>query len=169
MTARTTEDRPPLFGEIAVRWGYVSEDDVQECLRLQEQTGGMPIGELLVERGLLQADQVQAILREQVRWWDEAGDKVFGRLAVTLGWASEDDIEEAVEEQREKRADGLRVRLGEILVDRGILTSREVAQILDMQKRDDEPRLEPNPAQDVPADPAADEASPPEPTPTPPA
>lgn len=59
-----------LFGKIAVRNGFISEETLEECLREQEATrtaGGAPepIGRLLVRKKLLTEQSLQAILDRQ--------------------------------------------------------------------------------------------------------
>lgn len=48
------------FGEVALESGYLTEGDLAELLRLQQQT--RPLGELLVEAGALSAAQLRAAL-----------------------------------------------------------------------------------------------------------
>jgi hypothetical protein len=59
-----------LFGRIAVRNGFISEEALEECLREQKaarDTGAQPepIGKLLVRKGLLTEQNLQAILDRQ--------------------------------------------------------------------------------------------------------
>lgn len=57
-----------LFGKIAVRMGYISQDTLEECLLVQEQmkqTRLVRIGDILVERNYLNTKQVREILSHQ--------------------------------------------------------------------------------------------------------
>ena len=57
-----------LFGRLAVREGYLSEVQVNECLRLQgldDET--RPLGEIAVALGHLTSDQVKALLSRQLK------------------------------------------------------------------------------------------------------
>jgi hypothetical protein len=56
---------PSSFGNIALEWGWLTMDDLQSALLLQEQR--RPIGAILVELGKLDDMQVEEILAEQQR------------------------------------------------------------------------------------------------------
>jgi hypothetical protein len=62
----------PKFGEIAVRKGYASEDDVTGALEAQKEylekhKIHKHIGAILMEKGVLTPDDVKLILEEQKR------------------------------------------------------------------------------------------------------
>jgi hypothetical protein len=59
-----------LFGRIAVRNGFISEEALEDCLREQNAARDAgatpePIGKLLVRRGLLTEQTLQAVLDRQ--------------------------------------------------------------------------------------------------------
>lgn len=59
-------DRIGLFGQIAIQQGYVTEAQVQECLKVQAQLGGRHhLGALLVNRGYIDEALLQKILALQ--------------------------------------------------------------------------------------------------------
>lgn len=51
-----------LFGDIAVQEGFLTRDQVETCARFRN---GRPLGEVLVEKGMLDAEQVKTILSIQ--------------------------------------------------------------------------------------------------------
>lgn len=58
------------FGHLAIKYGYLTLEQLQECVRLQEderQSGGQPrkLGEILVGKGYLTRGQVIEIFRHQ--------------------------------------------------------------------------------------------------------
>ena len=57
----------PLFGQFARQLFKIRSQDLEDCLRDQERSGGRS-GELLQRRHLLTRDQVRRILRTQARW-----------------------------------------------------------------------------------------------------
>ena len=70
MTTRSSEQWRNQFGQVALRKGFVSEEQLRECLeeqtRLVMSTGSAPIlGHLLLERGYMTEARVLAILRVQ--------------------------------------------------------------------------------------------------------
>lgn len=57
-----------LFGKLAIKQGFVTPEEVNECLRLQAQPGEMrSLGEILVSRGYLTSIQVKDILNKQLK------------------------------------------------------------------------------------------------------
>jgi Mrp family chromosome partitioning ATPase len=80
----------PLFGDAAVRLGYVTEDAVNTALREQAQlrqkgSASSPIGTLLAERGLLTPEQITAVLRHLANSGlplSEDGIRLAARLKV---------------------------------------------------------------------------------------
>jgi hypothetical protein len=55
-----------LLGKLAVRMSYLTEEELNDCLRLQAQPGEKrTIGEILVAKGFLKAEQVKALLSRQ--------------------------------------------------------------------------------------------------------
>jgi DNA-directed RNA polymerase subunit RPC12/RpoP len=65
LTRRRKED--VLFGKLAVREGLVTEEQVNEGLRLQASHPGDPrsLGEVMIDRGFLTPDQVKQLLAKQ--------------------------------------------------------------------------------------------------------
>jgi len=57
----------PLFGRIALEKGYLTEDGLDELLRLYSRYDGKyPMGRLALKRGLLSEPQVEAVLQQQL-------------------------------------------------------------------------------------------------------
>ncbi|MBK6404951.1 MAG: hypothetical protein IPF66_07870 [Holophagales bacterium] len=85
----------------------------------------MRLGEFLMEKGLLTAEQVGAVLEAQNRTnvW-------FGTLALVLDYLDFDQIAEVVAEQR--RAGG---RFGEAAVRLGLLVPVQVERIVALQEK----------------------------------
>lgn len=65
-------DAGGLFGQIAVQSGFVTADQVNECVRAQQESaaGGAPtmIGQLLLQRGYLKYDQFIEVLARQEKF-----------------------------------------------------------------------------------------------------
>ncbi|MGE4632849.1 MAG: hypothetical protein AAEJ47_07415 [Planctomycetota bacterium] len=62
-------------------------------------------------------------------------DQALGRLALGRGWLSTRKLEDAILEQSQLRKIGLRFRIGEVLVRRGVLSGDQVRILLDEQGR----------------------------------
>ncbi|RKY19624.1 MAG: hypothetical protein DRP63_00270 [Planctomycetota bacterium] len=63
------------------------------------------------------------------------GEEQFGQLAVTLGFASPEEVTEAIRLQRRLAQQGQTKLLGQILVERGVLSVEEAKQIFVLQGR----------------------------------
>ncbi|MBI4612139.1 MAG: hypothetical protein HY720_00855 [Planctomycetes bacterium] len=132
-----------LLGKIAVAFGFVSPEEMEECVRIQRD-GGNPhlLGTILLERGYLTRDELRDLLEFQkeklsstdTRKVEREADRMFGFLAIQLGLLSQDDIRAACAEQAQLAKRGLRFRLGEVLVGRGLLTRGQVEEILRRQQ-----------------------------------
>ncbi len=59
----------PKFGSLAIKKGFISRDQIQECLTIQQelkQTGvDEKLGKILIKRGYMSKDQILEILQEQ--------------------------------------------------------------------------------------------------------
>jgi hypothetical protein len=131
-----------LFGRIAVLNGYLSKDQLHECLALQngmEPSQRIPIGEILRSKGYLTEKQLGQILeirksklRKLLRDAKEIirNDKVFGLIAVRKGRVALDQLESALLEQQRLKLKNFQIRLGEVLVSLKCLKVADVQDIL---------------------------------------
>jgi type II secretory ATPase GspE/PulE/Tfp pilus assembly ATPase PilB-like protein len=94
-----------------------------------------PLGELLVESGVLQPRDVSRALEQQA---DEQS-VLLGQVLVEKKLVEPADIEEANRKQGTLKAS--RMRLGEILVEEGLLSEADVQRALEEQKRHTNKRL----------------------------
>ena len=100
--------------------------------------------QILTRNGFLavtRANQILRRIRDLLRTRVAEGtrrrseDGALGRLALDRGWLSVEALEEAVLEQAQLRRNGLRFRIGEVLVRRGVLSGVQVRLLLDIQGR----------------------------------
>jgi DNA-directed RNA polymerase subunit RPC12/RpoP len=57
-----------LFGKLAARQGLVTQDQLNECLRIQAKAGETrSLGEIMISRGYLSAEQVKELLSHQLK------------------------------------------------------------------------------------------------------
>ena len=132
-----------LFSRITLINGYVTREQLDECMREQHDGGGRtPLGSILRDRGYLSDEQLEDILairRKKIRKYlrnpkeTRECDKSFGQLAISIGNVSYDDLEDALLEQERLARLNLSFRLGEILVARGVMTVDTVLEILAKQ------------------------------------
>lgn len=55
-----------LFGRLAIERGYVTAEQLDECLEIQRGDGTRRLGEIFVDRGWMSVEQVMEIIRLQL-------------------------------------------------------------------------------------------------------
>jgi len=125
-----------LFGEIALRLFFCTRMDLDRALRAQaaaRETGSNPsIGEIMRALGALTADQVTAVVQAQGEYDDVTIEGLYGRIAIKNRFIEPKDLEAALAVQVRM---GRRLRLGEILVKKGMLSWDQHESILRAQER----------------------------------
>jgi len=133
-----------LFGRMALRAGFITEEQLREALRKQEESPVYRrLGDVLVELGYMSRGQVALVMRAQGRQLDRTDKRLrlprrevlFGAIAVKLGMATKEQINRALRKQAELRAKGKEVPLGKILVDEGVLTLSQIKTVLRHQRK----------------------------------
>jgi protein-arginine kinase activator protein McsA len=132
-----------LFGKIALTEKFCTQAQVDECtrLQLQLQSPHQPaprLGDLLLEKGYLSAEQHAKVLQIQQQNLDLVDPLVkkrkesvlFGKLAIKQGLVTADEVNQCLRLQAEP---GETRSLGEILVAKGFLTAIQVKEILNKQ------------------------------------
>ena len=131
-----------LFGKIAVKAGMVSEGQIDECIKAQEEMQQRkPLGMILLERAFITEDQLQKIIEIQKTNLQEKAihsrtkrdDGMFGRIVLKLGFATEEQVHDAVRIQAKIEED-IFLRLGEIMVKKGYMTNDQVSAVLEYQR-----------------------------------
>lgn len=131
-----------LFGKIALQEGLLTEAQLRECLALQScmEPPVPPLGILLMRMGYIDEPKLQRIIdvqRERLRLWQDAvrarrDDNLFGKVVLRMGLACEEDVQACLEIQDELPPAKFK-RLGDILVERGVLASEAIQRVLDFQ------------------------------------
>jgi CBS domain-containing protein len=126
------------FGELAVESGHTTAECVSDALlaqrRMARQGRTAFLAELLVERGAISAEQQHSLLEKGRGYCESArnGDAPpFGDVAVKKGYVSAADLYRALQLQRdEETATGSRRFVGDILVERGHISSWGLQDVL---------------------------------------
>jgi hypothetical protein len=130
-----------VFARIAIELKYCGAEQVESCLAIQASSDRpMSLGHHLVQEGHLTEIQHSAVLEKQRRdlrrvdpvQSSPKGDLLFGRLIVREGFATEEEVAAALREQAQT---GDRRSLGEVLIARGVLETRQVEWILGQQSK----------------------------------
>jgi len=132
--ADTAEQRPQrtasdvvgdmMLGQILLQRGQIFEEHIHQALKVQRATL-LRMGDILVKIGACSRQQVQDALQHQASLRRLRGNLTTTQLAQQI-------------ETPETRGTGLKlvgeVMLGEILVERGIITRRQLERALEVQK-----------------------------------
>ncbi len=126
-----------LFGRIAVYNGLVTVGQFEDCLKLQrERAPSMHIGQIMIERGLIDEVQARAVLTAQRRRLHKGlrPEKAANELDLTRRLVEEGLVDRAtvtlarkVKDEMEER--GLFPALGDILVQQGSVTLSMLGQV----------------------------------------
>lgn len=139
-------DQLRRFGDFLISLGLVTDGQVQEALALQPLTGSR-VGEALLSLGYLTRAQLQRALSAAV----QRGDTVvldrppLGEILLGLRYVEAGHIELALAAQQRTGK-----RLGELLVDQGSLSHRQLYEALGLQQRMS-PGAEPEPQAALPS------------------
>ncbi|GEM_PF-2003081 len=143
--------REVLLGRIAVKRGLLAPQELARALEEQARRGNVTLGALLVQLGLLSQQQLDSLLAEQQAALSAQapatppappgapaqpvtqGQNLLGRRAVGSGLVTPDQLNECIREQGLREGQGRFQRLGEILVEKGLLTATQVEALLGAQ------------------------------------
>ena len=119
------EDKQPL-GQLLVDGGHVDAADLSKGLTEQARDREIPLGQILIEQHKVDPKDIELAVEQQRYNRIDGRPKRLGEIIVEAGLATEQDIDDAVIEQRTRKGK----RLGEVLVDMGIVNEAVVAQTL---------------------------------------
>lgn len=131
-----------LFGQIALRLGIVSREQLQEALELQRYaTTPKPLGVILIDLKYVSDKDLGRIVEAQKALVAQAAsrhevvreDNLFGKVAISMGHCSEEQVAECLGLQQQLPQDRF-MRLGDIMVIKGYLTVEQVKKTIDTQK-----------------------------------
>ncbi len=114
--AQTVKPYQPKLGKLLVADGYITEADLNEALSQQR----LRLGELLIQAGHLTARQLDRALAYQGSFC-----RRLGEILKTLGYTGAEEIDWALGRKN--------MKLGEILVEKGVLTDEELNRALALQ------------------------------------
>lgn len=131
-----------LFGQIAMRLGIVSRKQLEEALELQRfASQHKPLGLILMEMKYVTQQDLERIVEAQKALASQAEsrakavreDTLFGKVAIRLGACTEEQLAECLAMQEQLPKDRF-MRLGDIMIIKGVLTVDQVRKILDTQR-----------------------------------
>ena len=111
-----------IFGEYLVEQKIIREKDLGRALEIQK-TDRVPLGQLAMQKGLIDNKQLFRILSRQRKPEEKA--KNFGKLAVEMEYLNQEQVEMLLERQTHTNR-----LLGEILVSQGWVSQMELIKAL---------------------------------------
>lgn len=128
-----------LLGEMALRHQLLTEEQLDLCTQQQiDERYQRPLGQIMVEKGFLQPDVLEALLRTQRRALEEFEKnaeygQLFGKTAVLKGFVTPEKLAQAVRAQARKHARGVRAKIGQVMIELGFLSIAQFWEILHEQ------------------------------------
>jgi adsorption protein B len=120
--AEHTDIHGSPLGQLLLQQGLVTEDQLREALRKQRRSYRR-LGEVLVEEKILRPEVLeQAVERHQV---EGLGRGRLGDFLVQQGYLGLEALERALELQQKRFQ-----RLGDVVVEMGLITRRQLADVL---------------------------------------
>ncbi|OQY13739.1 MAG: hypothetical protein B6I31_00560 [Desulfobacteraceae bacterium 4572_19] len=136
----------PLFGKIALKYRTITREQLEKATVIfnekYKNNPEFPFSKVLIEENMASTDQID-LLQVIQEYWDArfAGEK-FGSLAISKGYLSQKDITFALKiQKREFFSKKINQRIGDILVDQGILTDAQCSEIIAEQTKTQAPSL----------------------------
>jgi len=123
-------ERERRLARISVEEGYLTGNQLTECFALMRGAAG-GLEQVLVGLGYLTAEEVHEILEEVDRL--PARAPLFAEIACQQGYATDAQVAEALRLKMELASNNVHRYVGEILVERRILSPAQVAQVLAQQ------------------------------------
>jgi predicted Ser/Thr protein kinase len=126
-----------LLARLAVEQKMVSESAVHRVLELLDaKKSDIPLGELLLQLGHITGDQFKKLMALHhastlAGGGTEEDQLLFGETVVSRGLATPDQVNEALKEQAELAGKGVFKNLGELLVERAILSIDQVKNLIE--------------------------------------
>ncbi|MBI3270532.1 MAG: anti-sigma factor antagonist [Planctomycetes bacterium] len=129
-----------LFGKLAVMNRMVTQEQIDECIRIQEvnrQMGlDLSMGEILVRKSYLTKEQVDTVARAQQYLEARKEDVRFGELAARNGFVTKERIQECLQVQEALfKQNKPFPRIGQVLLEKSFITRQQISAILTAQLR----------------------------------
>lgn len=128
-----------LLGEMARRHGLLDEGQLDQCIQQQiDERYRRPLGQIMLEKGFVRSDVLEALLRTQKRTIEEYErnaeyGRLFGKTAILKRFITQDHLNQALRAQARKHARGVKAKLGQVLLELGLMTISQFWEVLHEQ------------------------------------
>jgi tRNA A-37 threonylcarbamoyl transferase component Bud32 len=139
MAALSKEDN--ALAAAAIAKFFITQDQMEEAVEYMAGSGtAATLGEVLVEKRFVTPHQIPlleklAAATDRHKEYHSRADMLFGNLVVECNLATGEDLDAALGEQVKFTEEGEKLRLGQILVQSGMLTLSQVKSLLSVQKK----------------------------------
>ncbi len=116
-----------LFGQVVLKNRLATYAQVSECLA---RLGGRSLGEVLVERGLIGAEQAKQAQRAQALMQFMRAERILARILVERRLVDADTVRKAFAVQEQQN---YRVRIAQVLVERRLVAPAQIEEAVDEQ------------------------------------
>ncbi len=133
------EDSCLLLGKLAIKYNFISNEQLQDVLAIQ---GALPppkkqcLGKIFMAKGMISQTQLDFLISTQKNFKTRKLDNKFGTIAVCNNFATQAQIDWALQEQNRLFKKTKRLKLiGDILIESKVMTKNQRDAILVRQKR----------------------------------
>jgi hypothetical protein len=125
-----------LLGELAVHHGHLTEEQLDACLQKQiDERYARPLGEVMLSMELIERTALEALLmvqRSSLEAFENAAQHggLFGKSALVKGFVTQEQLSQAVRAQARSHARGAKAKLGQVMMDLGLITINQFWDIL---------------------------------------
>lgn len=116
------------FGRLAVERRLVSPEQLRECYQIA-QSAGRHLGQVLIERGVINSMQAQQLFEMARVSGVEGLDRAWGQALLQRGLVNQGTLAEVFQECQALRSQGQSIALGARLVQRGLLSPPAFAEL----------------------------------------
>ena len=126
------EKKDRIFGQIALKKGFITEDRIDKALRIQikediSKGEHRPIGRIMLNEGMITLQQVGYVLKTMNKLYERETDKGFGEIALEMGFITQEQLDNALDKQTlEVCSNQKRRPIGRILLNEGHMDLRQI-------------------------------------------
>lgn len=131
-------DNIPTLAQLARQYGTISDSQYKHLVRLhalkKKENNAQDFSQLLLSQKLATRYQLALLQRIQEYYLIRRQGEIFGKIAVEKGFATRQDIQKALDiQKREFKKARLKKLVGDILVERRVITAEQKRQIVKEQ------------------------------------
>lgn len=152
------DSRNALIIKIALFLNFLSKSDYQLLIKDLKKLGGkenLDILKIMLAKKYVGQQELLQLKKACLNFAKAQEDSRFGSLCIEFGFLTASNLDLALEEQKRLTESGQHVRIGDLLVDAGMISSRHRKLVLQKQQLEaagDKSRAAKTPVESTPAD-----------------